>query len=87
MIPEQVDVIRADCCTKQLTQISQRVMQVVGRTNLVGVDNPADPDLLQIRMILQEVLEIDGVDQGSFAIRISIHFHGSLDVGQGRTGA
>jgi hypothetical protein len=45
---EQLDVIFANGCTKQLAKIGQRIMQVSGRENLAWIDDPADPDLIQI---------------------------------------
>jgi len=51
MILEQPDVVFADRCREQLAKIAERVMQVLGFAHLLRIDDPADPDFLEIGVV------------------------------------
>ena len=87
MIFEQLDVVFADRSRKQLAEVCRGIEHVLGRNNLAGIDDSADPYFVQIRMVFDQFLEIDGVDQGSLAIGISVDLYGLFDQRQRRAGA
>jgi hypothetical protein len=88
---EQLHIVFAHRCGKQLAQIGQRVMQVSWRANLVGVDDSTDPYLIEgvvrrMMVVFQQVLEIDRILQGSFAIGFAVDLYGLFDERQRRAG-
>jgi hypothetical protein len=72
MILEQPDVVFTDRCREQLAKIAERVMQVLGLAHLLRIDDPADPDFLKIGVVLQQAFEVNGIDQRSFTIGVSV---------------
>src|SRR5262249_47554661 len=88
---EQPDIVFADRRREHLATIRQRVVHVSGLADLAHVDDSIDPNFLDriIRMIvvLEQALEVDGIDQGSFAISLAVDLYGLLDEWQSRTGA
>ena len=59
-------------------------MQVFWRANLVGVDDSADPYLIErvmrrMMVVFQQVLEIDRILQSSFAIDVAVDLYGLFD--------
>src|SRR5208283_3681657 len=53
MIFEQLDIILADRGREQLAKVAQGVVQVSWPPNLVGVNDPVDPDFLQFEVVFQ----------------------------------
>src|SRR6266567_837678 len=79
---EQLDVIFADGRRKQLAEICQGIMKVFWFANLLRIDNPAHPYFVElIPMLLDQALEIDGIDQRSFAVCIFADLYRLLDEG------
>jgi len=59
-------------------------MQVFWRANLVGVDDSTDPYLIErvvrgMMVVFQQVLEIDRILQGSFAIGFAVDLYRLFD--------
>ena len=54
---------------------------------MAGINDSADPYFVQIRMVFDQFLEIDGVDQGPLTIGISVDLYGLFDQRQRRSGA
>ena len=86
VIFEQLDVILAYGCCKQLAEICQRIMKVVRFANLLRIDNPNHPNFVWSSFVLlDQASEIDGVDQRAFAVGISADLYRFLDEGKSRT--
>src|SRR5712664_3409977 len=85
---KELDVILADGRRKQLAEICQGIMKVFRFADLFGIDNPAHPYFVElIPMLLDQALEIDRIDQRSFAVCISADLYRLLDEGKRRTRA
>ena len=87
VILEQLDVVLADGRGKQLAKVGQRIVKVFRFADLLGIDDPAYPYLIEIGMLFEQGLEIDGVDQRAFAICHALDGDGLLDERQRRTRA
>ena len=87
VVLEQLDVVFAGRGREQHHQIVQRVVKVLGLAHLLDVQDAADPDLVQVGVVLQQILEIDGIDGSAFAIGLAVDNHRFLDIGQCRARA
>ena len=91
VIFEQLDIIFAHRGREQLAEICRRIQHVLWRENLAGVDDSADPYLIErvmrrMMVVFQQVLEIDRILQGSFAIGFAVDLYGLFDERQRRAG-
>ena len=58
VILEELDVVFPHRRSEQHAQIAERLSDVLGRTDLRGVYDPADPDFIKIGMILSNCLKL-----------------------------
>jgi hypothetical protein len=59
---EELDVVFPCFGSEQHAQIGKSISEVLWRAYLLRVDDAYHPDFLEVRIVLEQVLEVHGID-------------------------
>jgi len=72
VILEQPNVVVADGRREQHAEIAKGVADIPRRIDLFEIHDLADPDLFDVFVVFDQILEVDGIDERAFAILGSV---------------